>query len=458
MARVLVVDDSADTRRELSRFLGEQGHEVATAGSVAEAVALGPQTFDLVMSDLRLPESDGTALVSRCHPTPVLIMASSASVRSAVRAMKLGAVDYIPKPIDRDELALSIERILREGRLRRTVDVLKTEVDRSWPQEPVVGTSPAMLEVSRRVKRVAPTRATVLVLGESGTGKELVARAIHAHSERNASPFVAVNCAAIPDSLFEPELFGHERGAFAGATAAREGLVQTADGGTLFLDEVGELPLAAQARILRLLQQSEVRRVGSNRLRRVDTRLVAATHCDLPRMIAEGSFREDLYFRLRVIQIRVPPLRERLDDLPGLASALLDRACQRLGQPAMALTEEALQELSAYHWPGNVRELENAIERAVILGDGCQIDAAALGIGELRREAALAVGNAVDAASDSSIEGYFRQFVLTHQGALNETELADRLGVSRKALWERRRRLGLLRPGGAAAKRSQRAS
>jgi DNA-binding NtrC family response regulator len=302
-----------------------------------------------------------------------------------------------------------------------------------------------MQAVLDRVARVAPTTATVLVLGESGTGKELVARSLHAQSPRAQQAFVAVNCAAIPDALFEPELFGHERGAFTGAVSAREGLVQSAHGGTLFLDEIGELPLPAQARLLRLLQQSEVRRVGSSRVRRVDTRLIAATHRDLPRMIAAGTFREDLYFRLRVIHIRVPPLRERLGDLPGLASALLERSCVRLGRPRMELTREALEELKGYHWPGNVRELENALERAVILGDGLRIDSRDLGMGELKREARAVHGRGRRDGDDASNESYFRRFVLEHQSDLSETQLAQRLGLSRKALWERRRRLGIPR-------------
>jgi DNA-binding NtrC family response regulator len=445
VARILLVEAQAPARQRLTRLLERSGHQVEPAGSVAEALSLDPSAFDLVLSDLRLPGDDATALLARSNVAPVLVMASQANVRSAVAAMKLGAVDYVPKPPDPDELLLVVERVLRERSLKRCVDALRSDVDRSWQAAPLVGDTSVMQAVLDRVARVAPTTATVLVLGESGTGKELVARSLHAQSPRAQQAFVAVNCAAIPDALFEPELFGHERGAFTGAVSAREGLVQSAHGGTLFLDEIGELPLPAQARLLRLLQQSEVRRVGSSRVRRVDTRLIAATHRDLPRMIAAGTFREDLYFRLRVIHIRVPPLRERLGDLPGLASALLERSCVRLGRPRMELTREALEELKGYHWPGNVRELENALERAVILGDGLRIDSRDLGMGELKREARAVLGRGRRDGDDASIESYFRRFVLEHQSDLSGTQLAQRLGLSRKALWERRRRLGIPR-------------
>lgn len=450
---ILVVDDEPLIRSELRRLLERSGYLVAEAGSVAEATALRPSSFDLVLCDLRLPGEEGTALLPRSGTTPVLIMTSFATVRSAVAAMKQGAVDYIAKPFDSDELLETLARLLRHSTKRsrepRAEPPSKPHAAaHQEPIEPVWGTSGVMREVASSVAKVAPTPATVLILGESGTGKEVVARAIHAQSARASGPFVPVNCAAIPEMLFESELFGHERGAFTGASSAHVGLVQSAERGTLFLDEVGEMSMPSQARMLRWLQESEIRRVGSNRAERVDTRLVAATHRDLPKLIASSHFREDLYFRLRVFQIKVPALRERTQDIVALARALLQRVGARLGRPGLELSSAAGDELRAYHWPGNVRELENTIERAVILSDKQVIGAKALGLGELRREATRVAGGA-QGRGEASIDAYVRGFVLDHQQTLTETEIAQRLGLSRKSLWERRRRLGIprVKPG-----------
>jgi transcriptional regulator with PAS, ATPase and Fis domain len=301
------------------------------------------------------------------------------------------------------------------------------------------------------VRKVAGTDATVLVRGESGPGKELVARAIHEQSPRRDAPLVAVNCAAIPEGLIESELFGHEKGAFTGAAAAHTGLIEAADGGTFFLDEVGELPPAAQARLLRVLQESEVRRVGATRGRRVSVRVIAATHRDLPRMVKDGTFRTDLYFRLRVFEILLAPLRDRPEDLEDLTRYLLARNETRFGKNGLELTAEAWAAVRAHHWPGNVRELDNAIERAVILCDTGRITPELLALDDVAmtenapREAMLEDGTA-GATSGASLQDYFRRFVLEHQDTLSETELARRLGISRKALWERRIRFGLPRP------------
>jgi transcriptional regulator with PAS, ATPase and Fis domain len=289
------------------------------------------------------------------------------------------------------------------------------------------------------------------VRGESGTGKELVARAIHEQSPRRDAPLVAVNCAAIPEGLIESELFGHEKGAFTGASAAHTGLIEAADGGTLFLDEVGELPAPAQARLLRVLQESEVRRVGGSRARRVSVRVIAATHRDLPQMVKEGAFRTDLYFRLRVFEILLPPLRERPDDLEELTRHLLERTEKRFGKGGLELTPEALAAVRAHHWPGNVRELDNAIERAVILCDTGRITPELLALDDVsagESSDADLLDESADESAGASLQDYFRRFVLEHQDTLSETELARRLGISRKALWERRARFGLPRPRG----------
>lgn len=440
MAYILIIEDENVIRQSLRRLLEKRQHSVAEADSVEQAGREQDLTgFDLIIADLRLPGTDGTAVLERAPDVPTIIMTSYASVRSAVEAMKLGALDYIAKPFDNDELLLTVERALKEKRLQRQNAALKADLDRDYPVSGIVGTCKAMRDVFDRITRVAPTTTTVLVLGESGTGKELVARALHEKSERSDGPMITVNCAAIPDTLIEAELFGHEKGAFTGAVGARQGLVESADGGTLFLDEIGELPLAAQARLLRVLQEGEIRRVGSSTPRYVDVRLVAATHRDLSRLVNQGDFREDLYFRINVMEIRLPPLRERGDDLPELARHLLERACKRLKSPPMRFSNETVEGIRRYSWPGNVRELENAIERAVILSDSTVITPDILGLRPDEEPQP-------DTTSPGlSLEDYFRQFVLANQDHCTETELARRLGISRKALWEKRQRLGIPR-------------
>ncbi|MDN3517999.1 sigma-54 dependent transcriptional regulator [Aquisalimonas lutea] len=440
MAWILILEDEKVIRQSLRRLLEKRQHTIAEADSVEGAAREHDLTaFDLIIADLRLPGAAGTAVLEKAPGVPTIIMTSYASVRSAVDAMKLGALDYIAKPFDNDELLLTVERALKEQRMQRQNAALKADLDRDYPVSGIVGSCKAMRDVFDRITRVAPAATTVLVLGESGTGKELVARALHEGSPRQDGPMITVNCAAIPDTLIEAELFGHEKGAFTGAVGAREGLVESADGGTLFLDEIGELPLAAQARLLRVLQEGEIRRVGSSQPRHVDVRLIAATHRDLGRLVSDGGFREDLYFRINVMEIRLPPLRERGEDLPELARHLLERTCKRLKSPPMRFSNEALEGIRHYSWPGNVRELENAIERAVILSDSTVITPDILGI---RPDA--------EPPPDTrnpglSLEDYFRQFVLANQDHCTETELARRLGISRKALWEKRQRLGIPR-------------
>ena len=439
MARVLVVEDEAVVRSELKRLLQRVEHTVVEAATVREALEAHPTAFDLIISDLRLPGGLGTELISQAEDVPVLIMTSYASVRSAVDAMKLGAADYISKPFDPDELLMLVERLLGQAKLERQHAALKAESERLHPVHGLVGQSEPMKVVFDRIARAAPTDTTVLVLGESGTGKELVARALHAQSRRSDAAFVAVNCAAIPEALIESELFGYARGAFTGANADHAGLVEAAHGGTLFLDEIGELPQAAQSRLLRVLQDGEVRRVGATGSRRADVRLVAATHRDLKKMSDAGTFRSDLYYRLRVVEVRLPALRERGEDILELARVLSSRLAKRLGRPEPRFSPEALTALQQHHWPGNVRELENALERALILSDDVPLTPELLGLDDVPPPAAT------PPPEDASLEGYFRRFVEEHQGTLSETELAKRLGISRKTLWERRTRFNLPR-------------
>ena len=461
MSHILVVEDEPIIRTALRRLLERHHYQVSEAGAVHEAVEkYRLDEFALIISDLRLPGEPGTELIRRAPDTPVLIMTSYASLRSAVDSMKLGAVDYIAKPFDHEEMLQTVARIIEANQQARTAapEIPSTANSETETQEMgIIGASPAMLTLFKRIRKVAPTMSTVLIQGESGTGKELVARALHENSPRARAPMISVNCAAIPESLIESELFGHEKGAFTGAVAGRTGLVEAANGGTLFLDEIGELPLEAQARLLRVLQESEIRRVGSVQSQKVDVRLVAATHRDLKTLARQGLFREELYYRLNVIELRLPPLRERGDDVMLSAEALLARIGRNMATPTLHFNKEATDSIRHYQWPGNVRELENAIERAAILCDEDEISTDLLGIEpDIEQERTSQATSALESmrspstsntepAEDLSLEDYFQHFVLEHQEHMTETELAYKLGISRKCLWERRQRLGIPR-------------
>jgi DNA-binding NtrC family response regulator len=456
MAHILIVEDEKVIRSALRRLLERNEYQVDEAPTLTEAKEKQLDDYDLIISDLRLPGGNGTELIELTQTTPVLIMTSYASLRSAVDAMKLGAVDYIAKPFDHDEMIIAVQRILKERSLEKQNAVLKKEIEKVHPTSGIIGSCEPMQDLFKKISKVSPTDATVLILGESGTGKELVARAIHEESQRSDAPMISVNCAAIPETLIESELFGHEKGAFTGATAVRQGLVEAADGGTLFLDEIGELPLEAQARLLRVLQESEIRRVGSVQSKKVDVRLVAATHRNLKELAHKGEFREDLYYRLNVVELKLPPLRERGEDVVELAEKLLERACNKLNRPLLQFSNSCLKAIREYHWPGNVRELENAVERSVILNDGEAIEAEAMAI-DVQSDRTVTASMAASLEqgdtpaqeevnpSELSLDDYFQHFVLENEDKMTETELAQKLGISRKSLWERRQRLGIPR-------------
>ena len=437
MVKILLVEDERVIRAEIRRILTRDGHQVVDVASVPEAERERPESFDLVITDVRLSGETGDVLIERAGQVPVIVMTAYGSVGAAVDAMKRGAVDYLSKPFEPAALSAAVDRVLRH----RASAGQNGQATAGDPYELVATQSSPMQEALRWARKVAPTEATVLILGESGTGKELIARAVHNQSTREGA-FVAVNCTSIPETLLESELFGHEKGAFTGAVGRQEGLVHAAEGGTLFLDEIGEIPQAAQVRLLRMLQQREVRRVGARKAEAVDIRLVAATHRDLPLLVEREEFRADLYFRLKVVEIQLPPLCERGDDILVLAEVFIARATAKLGRPPLDLDEDAVAVMKRYKWPGNVRELQHAIERAVILHESGPITEELLGLPTSSPPDPIAVGAM---GEDPSLEGYLRRFVLSHQDELSETELAKRLGISRKTLWERRQRMGIPR-------------
>ena len=459
MSQILIVEDEAIIRTALRKLLERNKYQVSEAASIKEALSKYKLTdYNLIISDLRLPGAPGTDLIKLAGEVPVLIMTSYASLRSAVDSMRMGAVDYIAKPFDHDEMMAAVKRVI--GKVTAAnLKATSTKTPQVAPQG-IIGNSKTMQALYQRIHRVAPTDVTVLVNGETGTGKELVAKAIHTQSKRASKPLISVNCAAIPETLIESELFGYEKGAFTGAASDRQGLIAAADGGTLFLDEIGELPLEAQARLLRVLQENEVRPIGATQSFKVDVRLIAATHRDLRKLCREGKFREDLYFRINVLVMPLPALRDRGKDILTLAEHLLNRYCNDFGKPQLNLSPEAIQAVTTYTWPGNVRELENAMQRAVILNDNDReitheqlcidldlvktdnpppegLTVSSLGSRRPARE--------IDPSEDLSLEDYFQRFVLEHQDTMSETELARKLGVSRKCLWERRQRLGIPR-------------
>ena len=440
MSNILVVEDEPIIQESLIRLLQRQGHDATGVASVAEAEENSINMYDLIISDLRLPGKPGTELISRAAPIPVLIMTSYSTVQSAVEAMKQGAVDYISKPFNHDEMILTVKRILDRSSVEQQNSILRREVARNYPIDGMIAHCEPMLDVVDRIRRVASTETTALIVGETGTGKELVARAIHSQSERRKQALVSVNCGAFANHQIESDLFGHERGAFSGALQMKKGLIEAANGATLFLDEIGELPLDAQTRLLGVLQDNEIRRVGSNKVIKVDVRILAATQKNLAQMVADKRFREDLYYRLNVFEINLPPLRERGSDIRLLADTVLTKMAQRTHSKSMAFDEDAYQQMLYYPWPGNVRELENVIERAVILNRGVDIEAEHLALNTLETDNQLPL---YELENRLSLDEYFISFVKKYQPQYNETELARMLGISRKNLWEKRQRLDI---------------
>jgi DNA-binding NtrC family response regulator len=446
--KILVIDDEKLQRDLLAGALEKAGYRVETASSGHDAVAMvRSEGYDVALLDLRMPEMDGIEAlrqIRQINPeTMVIVMTAYGTVETAVEAMKLGAADYLGKPLDLDEVRLVIKRALEKKMLVAENLYLRQELERTHRFTSVVSESPAMQEVLSLVARVADSKATVLIVGESGTGKEVIARTIHDAGPTKDGRFVAVNCAALPETLLESELFGHEKGAFTGADRRKRGRFEVADGGTLFLDEIGDMPLGTQVKLLRVLQEHTIERLGSSEPIEVDVRIIAATHQDLKARIAEERFREDLFYRLNVVTIDVPPLRERREDILPLAELFLQKYGEGSGRGVEAISREACHLLIRYDWPGNIRELENAIERAVVLSR-----TGLVGVEDLPIQLVECVQEPSSEPGDLTLESLERQHIesVLKQTGGNLSLAADLLGIHRNTLRLKMRRHGIEKP------------
>ena len=441
MGKILLVEDQKNLRRVLAAFLKRAGHAVEEAENGLQAIQKVEKTpFDLVLTDLRMEPVNGLEVLRRTKEispkTEVVVITAYGTVPSGVEAMKLGAYDYLQKPVENDKLRLVVERAIEKHNLATEVERLQKEIDEKFNFANIIGKSDAMRKVLRLIPQVAATDSTVLILGESGTGKELIARAIHQSSPRRNKPWVALNCGGLVDSLLESELFGHVKGAFTGATKNKIGLVQEADSGTLFLDEIGEMSLATQVKVLRFLESGEVRRLGDTVSSRVDVRLIAATNVDLRRAVEEHKFREDLYYRLHVIPIVLPPLRERKDDVELLSYHFLTEFNEKFGKKIEGFSKRALLLLRNYDWPGNVRQLRNVIERAVALAAGQRIQPSDLPFQDFEPDFMKNLGVNENLPTLEELEQrYIRNILEKVQG--NQKAAAQILGISQTTLWRK---------------------
>ncbi len=455
--RVLVVDDDESLRRVTQVQLEQAGYQAATAADGREALTvLQKSPADLVITDLKMPGMSGLELLRRIrtdYPGVLVVMITAfGTVESAVEAMKAGAYDYITKPIHPDELELVARRSLDHLQLIEENRTLKSSLDAKYGFENIIGRSDSLLFVLDMAARAAQTDATVLIHGETGTGKELLAKAVHFGSGRREKPFVTINCGAIPKDLLESELFGHVKGSFTGALAHRKGKVESADGGTLFLDEIGEMPLELQVKLLRLIQQGEIEKVGAPAASTVDVRIIAATHRNLQAMIEDGTFREDLYYRLSVIPLDLPPLRGRLDDIPQLVQHFFLKIKRKHGREDLVLPISLLAYFSNYRWPGNIRELENIIERLVVLTPGNEIALSHLPAFLQQQHPSVETLNLELPSQGISLEAIEKELILKalHKFKWNQTHAAKYLDISRKALMYRMEKYSIYRPGGAS--------
>ena len=451
---VLVVEDEDKLRRVIELQLKTSGYDVLQSGTAEEGLKLADQA-SLILTDLRLPGMDGIELLEALRRqnsrVPVIVMTAFGSVEVAVEAMKGGAVDFLPKPFSLDHMTTVIQRALDVSSLRDENQRLKAELDQRYQFDNIVGHGAAMREIFQTIERVAPTRATVLLCGESGVGKDMIARAIHHHSPRKDRPFVKINCTALPENLMESELFGYEKGAFTGANIAKPGKFELADTGTVFLDEIGDVPASIQVKLLRILQEREFERLGSNKTRHIDVRVLAATNVDLRAALEEGTFREDLYYRLNVMPLNIPALRERKEDIPFLAEHFVRKLAPELESRARSISPAAIERLMQYHWPGNVRELENVIERSLVLsaGDTLAADEIRLDMSPRTRVAAPADTFLPDGMTLDEFEQHLIKEALKRANG-NKSQAARLLGLTRNALRYRLSQMGLDEPATSA--------
>jgi two-component system response regulator AtoC len=447
---ILVIDDEENMRHMLSVMLSRQGYHVDQAANGEEGLTcLDSHAYDFILCDIRMPEMDGTDFLLRALErrvaAPVIMMSAYGSVETAIECMKRGAYDFISKPFKKDEIVMVLKKAEERERLKSENRQLRHVVAGQFSYSGIISRTPRMQELFGQIRKVADLKTTVLVLGESGTGKELVARALHQNGRRSGKPFVAVNCGAIPENLLESELFGHVRGAFTDASRDKAGLFEQADGGTLFLDEVGEMPLSLQVKLLRVLQESEIRRVGASQSRKVDVRVISATSRDLAVDVSAGRFREDLYFRLNVFSLQLPPLRERVEDIPLLTEHFLKRYGG--GDSIMRIESEALRCLMAHSWPGNIRELENAVERANILCEGGRITSLCLPVSiRLHQGAETSESGVEEILSIKKAETAIEQDLIRkalHKTGGNRTQAAKILEISHRSLLYKIKEYGL---------------
>jgi DNA-binding NtrC family response regulator len=450
-ASILIVEDEAKMRRLLELQLAEEGFHTRTAADAEAGLErLHQETFDLIVTDFKLPGMSGLEFlqaVKRINANlPVVIMTAYGTVESAVDAMKAGASDYVLKPFSLAELVLVIRKELDTHHLREENRTLREELGRRYEYKNIVAGSERMQAVLALVERVAPTNATVLLGGESGVGKDLIARAIHEHSHRSSGPFVKINSTAIPENLLESELFGYEKGAFSGATSSKPGKFELADKGTLFLDEIGDVPSSTQVKLLRVLQEREFERLGGTRTLKVDVRLIAATNRDLRAALEEGTFREDLYYRLNVVAIDIPPLRDHREDIPALVNGFLEKFARESGKPVQGLTPQAMKLMTDFHWPGNVRELENIIQRSVTLSARSMLDVADMHLDSPPARASAGASHVLPEGMtlDQWEEETIREALRRANG--NKSQAARALGLSRNALRYRLSKLGVPDP------------
>lgn len=450
---VVVIDDDPEMRSMLVDHLELEDYSVFKFGDGREALAFlngdTPEAaqVELVITDLRMPDVDGLSLLRNYRPkhpdVPVILMTAYASVESAVEGLRKGAFDYLTKPFKLAEMSHAVERAILFGRLKRENQSLSKEMRRQWSLNDVIGKSAPMREVFETVEQVAGSTANILITGESGTGKEVIAKAIHQRSPRASRPFVAVNCTAIPASLMESELFGHVKGSFTGATSDKRGLFEEAEGGTIFLDEIGDMDVALQAKLLRVLQERTVRPVGSTQSRAIDVRVIAATHKDLKKAIANGTFREDLYYRLSVIPLVMPALRHRPEDIPLLAHHFLNKYSLMNGGRVHGFSPDALRKLMSMTWPGNVRELENLVERMVVMSKHPIIEAADIPAGEEKTFESFFGQNVADLPTIEELEKRYISLVLEKTGSRKE-KAAQILGINRRTLYRKEREYGFV--------------